>query len=172
MLIRSATFADIPSILGLERSASTAGHWSEEQYREALGRDGPERLVLIAEEVAEEESTTLAREEGQDSRLALTGFLVARHVAPEWELENVVVSASSRRKGTGTRLLNSLLAAARETNSEWLLLEVRESNASARCFYNKAGFEQTGRRKLYYAAPAEDAVLYRRKVSSAGESEP
>ncbi len=172
MRIRSATFADIPSILALERLSPTAGHWGEEQYREALGRDGPERLVLIAEEVAEEESTRSAGEDAQDSSCVLTGFLVARHVAPEWELENIVVSASSRRKGTGTRLLNSLLAAARETNSDWLLLEVRESNAPARGFYEKAGFEQTGRRKLYYAVPAEDAVLYRRRVPAAGKFEP
>ena len=171
MRIRFATFADIRSILALERLSPTAGHWSEEQYRQALGRDGPERLVLVAEEVAAEESTRLAGQGGQDSGFALGGFLVARHVAAEWELENIVVLASSRRKGTGTRLLNCLLAAARETNSEWLLLEVRESNAPARSFYEKAGFEQTGRRKLYYAEPAEDAVLYRRRVPAAGKSE-
>lgn len=172
MRIRSATVADIPFILALERQSATAGHWSEEQYRQALGRDGPERLILVAEEVAEEESTRSAGEGGHDSSLILIGFLVARHVAPEWELENIVVSASSRRKGTGTRLLNGLLAAARETNSELLLLEVRESNAPARSFYEKACFEQTGRRKLYYAAPAEDAVLYCCRIPAAGESQP
>jgi ribosomal-protein-alanine N-acetyltransferase len=42
-----------------------------------------------------------------------------------------------------------------------VFLEVRESNAAARCFYEKAGFVQTGRRKSYYTDPAEDAVLYR-----------
>jgi ribosomal-protein-alanine acetyltransferase len=158
--IRLAIFADIPSILALERQSASAGHWTEEQYRRALGRKGPERLVLVAEE----ESTILSgREAGQDSRLACLGFLVARHVAPEWELENIVVSASARRKGIGRRLLDGLLAAVRETNSEWLLLEVRESNAPAREFYEKAGFEQTGRRKLYYAEPSEDAVLYGRR---------
>jgi ribosomal-protein-alanine N-acetyltransferase len=89
------------------------------------------------------------------------GFVVARHVAPEWELENIVVAPAVRRRGLGQRLLDALLAAARETNSSSVFLEVRESNAAARCFYEKAGFVQTGRRKSYYTDPAEDAVLYR-----------
>jgi ribosomal-protein-alanine N-acetyltransferase len=57
--------------------------------------------------------------------------------------------------------LGALLAAARETNSSSVFLEVRESNAPARNLYEKAGFEQTGRRKSYYADPAENAILYR-----------
>jgi ribosomal-protein-alanine N-acetyltransferase len=38
---------------------------------------------------------------------------------------------------------------------------VRQSNTAAQNLYTKAGFEQTGRRKSYYANPIEDAVLYR-----------
>jgi [ribosomal protein S18]-alanine N-acetyltransferase len=89
------------------------------------------------------------------------GFLVARHVASEWELENIVVAPLARRKGLGQQLLDALLVAARETNSSSVFLEVRESNAAARCLYEKAAFEQTGRRKSYYTDPVEDAVLYR-----------
>jgi ribosomal-protein-alanine N-acetyltransferase len=85
---------------------------------------------------------------------------VARHLAAEWELENIVVASSVRRMRLGQRLLDALLTAARETNSSSVFLEVRESNASARSFYEKAGFKQTGRRKSYYANPAEDAVVY------------
>ena len=42
-----------------------------------------------------------------------------------------------------------------------MFLEVRESNAAARTLYEKAGFEQTGRRHSYYTSPLEDAILYR-----------
>jgi ribosomal-protein-alanine N-acetyltransferase len=38
---------------------------------------------------------------------------------------------------------------------------VRESNQAARALYIQLGFEESGRRKLYYANPQEDAVLYR-----------
>ena len=92
------------------------------------------------------------------------GFLVAHHVAAEWELENIVVSAKSRQKGIGGHLLEALFSRARETNSEELFLEVRESNTAARSFYERHGFQQVGSRKSYYNAPSEDAILYRRKV--------
>ncbi len=70
----------------------------------------------------------------------------------------------ARQKGIGKRLFESLLAAARETNSSSVFLEVRESNAAARTLYEGVGFEPTGRRKSYYTDPIEDAVLYRRTV--------
>jgi ribosomal-protein-alanine N-acetyltransferase len=57
--------------------------------------------------------------------------------------------------------MDALLSAARETNSDSVFLEVRESNVAARSLYEKAGFEQEGRRKSYYTNPMEDAVLYR-----------
>ena len=144
MNIRRATLADIPSMMHLDRQSPTAAHWTGEQYRPAFQGEGPDRLLLVAE-----------------SSLDILGFLVARHVAPEWELENIVVTLPTRRKGLGKRLLNALLSAARETNSDSVFLEVRESNAAARTLYEKAGFEQTGRRKSYYTNPVEDAVLCR-----------
>jgi ribosomal-protein-alanine N-acetyltransferase len=143
--------------MSLERQCATAAHWTEAQYREAFQRERMERLVLVAEA-----SEPIAS--GPDAGRGVPGFLVARHLAPEWELENIVVAPSARRQGHGNGLLNALLAAARETNSASVFLEVRESNAAARTLYEKAGFEQTGRRKSYYTSPVEDAILYRRTL--------
>lgn len=98
---------------------------------------------------------------GSESGTGVVGFLVARHIAPEWELENIVIAPAARRKGLGKRLLDTLLARASETNSDAVFLEVRESNAGARAIYEKLGFQISGRRKSYYADPEEDAVLYR-----------
>ena len=111
--------------------------------------------------MAEDSLLIPATESGDGPSSGVVGFLIARHLAPEWELENIVVAHIARRKGLGKLLLNALLSAARETNSDSVFLEVRESNAAARTLYEKAGFEQTGRRKTYYTNPTEDAVLYR-----------
>jgi [ribosomal protein S18]-alanine N-acetyltransferase len=143
--------------MSLERQCATAAHWTEPQYHEAFQRERMERLVLVADA-----SEPVASDPGAGG--GVLGFLVARHLAPEWELENIVVAPSARRQGLGNRLLNALLAAARETLSASVFLEVRESNPSARTLYEKAGFEQTGRRKSYYASPVEDAILYRRAL--------
>jgi ribosomal-protein-alanine N-acetyltransferase len=145
----------------LERRSATAGHWTEEQYRQAFPSEAVRRLVLVAED-----SPTIApgREINSAAGTRPLGFLVALHLPPEWELENIVVDPTARRKGLGLQLLDALLAAARETDSSSVFLEVRESNAAARSLYEKAGFEHTGGRKSYYTNPPEDAVLYRRTL--------
>ena len=157
MKIRPATSDDIPAIMHLERASPTAAHWTEQQYSQLFRPGlGSERLVLVAHE--------------RDD-LALSVFLVARHIAPDWELENLVVAPHARRKGLGKRLLEALLERAGETNSESVFLEVRESNAAARALYEQAGFQQTGLRKSYYTNPLEDAVLYRRSIEAKPFSE-
>jgi [ribosomal protein S18]-alanine N-acetyltransferase len=148
--IRPASWNDISSLISLERQVPTAAHWTESRYRRLLHPSGTdvERLVLVAES-------------GAPWHEALAGFFVARHIASEWELENLVVASAYRRQGLGEQLLQRLLARARETNSESVFLEVRESNDGARALYEKTGFQPTGHRKSYYIDPSEDAVLYR-----------
>jgi [ribosomal protein S18]-alanine N-acetyltransferase len=138
-------------MIDVERASASAAHWTEQQYSQLFepAGIGPERLVLVVQEARDG---------------ALSGFLVARCVAHEWELENIVTAPQARRKGLGKRLLVALLEHARETKCEAVFLEVRESNIAARRLYEQAGFQQTGRRKSYYANPLEDAVLYRRSL--------
>jgi ribosomal-protein-alanine N-acetyltransferase len=161
MNVRPATLADIPSMMNLERECATAGHWTEQQYTQLfrVGEGGARRLALVAEAATNGES---GRQAMPPARQGILGFLIAHHIARDWELENIVVAPTARQQGIGTRLLNALLAAAHETNGRLVFLEVRESNSDARRLYEKAGFEQSGRRKSYYKDPLEDAILYRR----------
>ena len=134
-------------MLRLERSSNGAAHWSESQYQSLIGAKdaGISTLALVA---------------ACGGNPVVVGFLVARHLAPEWELENIVVAQEARGKGIGTRLMQQLLARAQQTKSHTVFLEVRESNAAAISLYGKLGFQQTGRRKSYYSNPVEDAILY------------
>lgn len=116
----------------------------------AASADGPERLVLAAEDA---------------STGKLKGFLVARRVDLEWDLENIVVAADARRRGVGRGLMEAFLGRAKQSNSAAVFLEVRESNLAARTLYERTGLRQAGRRKGYYTGPAEDAVLYRRNLN-------
>ncbi|HEY3615316.1 MAG TPA: ribosomal protein S18-alanine N-acetyltransferase [Candidatus Sulfotelmatobacter sp.] len=159
--IRPGTIADIPHVLDLERQSATGGHWTERQYSQAFQTDGPARLLLVAAEASSPPASGLISVKGS----GILGFLVAHHLAPEWELENIVVAPAARHRGIGKRLLETLLDAARETNSSAVFLEVRESNTAARTLYEGSGFEQTGRRRSYYTSPSEDAILYRRALA-------
>lgn len=159
--IRTARVDDIPLITELGLASATAAHWGEDQYRKAIqqAEGAPERLVLIAEGEsmgAHESKVGIPAQTGK--RNSLAGFLVARHVASEWELENIVVAPEFRGRGIGGHLLDVLLA--RATNGRSIFLEVRESNTSARRLYVKAGFRETGRSIGYYSDPPEDAILY------------
>ena len=148
--IRPATNADVPRVLEIEREASTAAHWAESDYRNALTAESPRRLILVAE---------------QDQHVE--GFLVARCAhAAEWEIENVVVAEAARRKGLGVSLLQSFLERihAQSPTSEKagvVHLEVRESNLAARRLYEKSGFSLDSKREKYYRYPDESAIQYR-----------
>jgi [ribosomal protein S18]-alanine N-acetyltransferase len=155
--IRNATAGDITEMLRLERSSNGAAHWSESQYQSLIG-------------AKDASISTLALVAACEANPVVVGFLVARHLAPEWELENIVVTPEARGKGIGTRLMQELLARVQQANSHTVFLEVRESNAAAICLYEKLGFQQTGRRKSYYSNPVEDALLYCKNLGQAAIS--
>ncbi len=140
---RKARPADALTMVGLERQAPTAAHWPESFYRGLFDEGAPERISLISED------------EGNPA-----GFLIARIAGSECELENVVVAEASQRRGLASGLVQELVRVARDRNVASIFLEVRESNAAARALYEKCGFALDGRRRSYYTAPVEDAVLY------------
>jgi len=157
--IRPANNGDIPAMIELEHKSPAAAHWSTQQYGGMFAnRDSerPERFILVVEEADEVRMETTS---GASHRLL--AFLVAHRIDNEWELENIVVAAESRRRGVGTRLLREFLHQARAKNGNTIFLEVRQSNHAARALYRKFGFVETGVRKGYYPTPPEDAILYR-----------
>ena len=79
-------------------------------------------------------------------------------VADEGQITNVAVSSEHRRKGLAKQLINEMITTAQERNLSVLTLEVRAGNLAAICLYESFGFQQVGRRKLYYEGK-EDALL-------------
>lgn len=118
---------------------ASAAHWTGEQYGNLVDRG----VVLVAEQAGK-----------------LCGFVCAQNVAGEWEIENVAVAAEFLRCGIAGALMGALIERAREARVSAVLLEVRESNLAARGLYEKHGFREAGRRRLYYKVPEEDAILY------------
>lgn len=151
MRLRPATAADIPTMIALERQSSGAGHWSRRQY---------EDLFKVAKDSQHTEPYVLVEEEDVGGGVGILGFLVARRIDAEWELENIAVAEQARRKGIASRLLGELISYARSARGTAIFLEVRESNQSARGLYHKLGFRENRVRKNYYSNPAENAILY------------
>jgi ribosomal-protein-alanine acetyltransferase len=131
----------------LERRSETAAHWSAAQYEALFAANARERIALIAAEESPE--------------APIRGLLVARCLDDEWEIENVIVDESHRKRGLGSLLVQELLEEARKAGVGSIILEVRVSNLPALRLYENIGFKQEGRRKNYYNRPVEDALLYR-----------
>lgn len=142
--LRPATPADLPAMMALEKHSATAAHWSAEQYEALFRPSKPDRIALLLQEESN-----------------LQGFVSARVVEGEWEIENIAIAGPARRRGLGTRLLGELLDLARAQDARAVFLEVRESNRAARALYEKWAFVESGRRPKYYQDPEEDAILYR-----------
>ena len=87
------------------------------------------------------------------------GYVGLMYVLDEGYISNVAVHPEARRQGIGDALIDALAAKAAELELAFLTLEARESNAPAIALYAKHGFHPVGKRKNYYDAPKEDAVL-------------
>ena len=142
--MRSAIAADIPLIIELERESPTAAHWSLGHYKALFSEAQRLRRAWVIE-----------------SETTPAGFLIARRVVNEWEIENILVAPAARRRGLASQLMGTFLATARGERAEAVFLEVRDSNQPARALYEKLGFHKTGRRLGYYDNPREDALTYR-----------
>ncbi len=95
----------------------------------------------------------------RDECEAIVGYLLLSLAADEAEIVTVAVRPSLRRRGIAATLLKEALSCARDNGASHCYLEVRESNLAAQRLYEKMGFVVVGRRKMYYSAPEEDALV-------------
>ena len=147
--IRAASTADLDAIARIE-SASFADPWPRRAFQAHL-RD----VFLVAESARD-----------------VAGYVVARLMGDEAEILNVAVRPDARGGGIGRALLDGVLDGLKELQAAAVFLEVRVSNAAARRLYEIAGFTEVGRRRGYYSAPVEDALILRRDFQPFSSHQP
>lgn len=135
-VIRSATPADAPLLLQIEKQSFSNPNWDLEGFF---------RYSCV---VAEVEGTVAAFLVSHETFPALDG------APPEREILNLAVAPKYRGMGIARALLKHELSP-RAT----YFLEVRESNLAAQALYRKCGFIETGRRLGYYEFPNEAAIV-------------
>ena len=77
------------------------------------------------------------------------------------DLLTIATVPAVRGRGIASLMLTELVSTAREMSCPDVLLEVRQSNETAQRLYTRHGFVPIGRRRRYYQAPPEDAVVMR-----------
>lgn len=88
----------------------------------------------------------------------VVGYINARTMYDETDINNVAVSPLYRKRGIGEKLVRHLCDKEQDSITK-INLEVRLSNCNAIHLYTKCGFEKTGERKNFYEHPVETAVL-------------
>lgn len=117
----------------------------------------PWRRQHIADAVELDVGVALGAVDGDEERIV--GFALGWVAADEAELANIAVDEGWRREGVGARLLTRFAREVARRGAARIWLEVRESNAPARRFYEGYGFARVGRRHGYYEDPVEDALV-------------
>ncbi len=100
-----------------------------------------------------------ARKDEGGNDVGIVGYIVARLVAGEVHINNVAVRDAFRRRGIGNVLLGRIVDHARREGGLVAFLEVRAGNIAAQALYRKCGFRPVARRRNYYSAPVEDALV-------------
>lgn len=112
--------------------------WSEKSFREEAENNIARYFV--------------AKEDGK-----IIGYGGFWCTVDEGQITNIAVLPQYRKRGIASRLLESIIAEAKEF--ERLVLEVRESNSAAIALYEKFEFKKVGMRKNFYHSPTENAII-------------
>ncbi len=87
------------------------------------------------------------------------GYVGISCILDEGYITNVAVFPEERNRGVATAILEHIFRLAEEIRLSFVSLEVRQSNSGAIALYEKLGFLTEGRRKNFYTAPKEDALI-------------
>ena len=122
--------------------------------------------AMLAEELYNDTASFIVAE-GED--WSVLGYAGLHVILDEGYIDNVAVRPDCRRQGIADRLLD-VFCRFGEEKLAFLTLEVRPSNEAAVALYRKHGFQEAGRRRDYYEAPKEDALLLTRQFGRKEES--
>lgn len=147
IVIEPMTEHDLLEVVEIEENSGLS-HWGWDAYHTEL-RSQTNSIMLVAR----------SSDNSQFAEPRVIGFIVARQIAEEIHVNNVAVRPHFRRQGIARRLLQAVLASGLRMKARQAVLEVRAGNQPAQALYRVCGFEVVGRRRRYYAAPLEDALL-------------
>lgn len=179
--LREMRAGDLDAVAALEAELFGGEAWSPVLLRAELaaaqGREADRRYVVVeggdgsADSADSADSARTADSAGcAEASRAILGY------AGLWfgdgrgnaDLLTIATAARARRLGLARAMLAHLIDRARDAGCGAVLLEARASNGAAQALYRSLGFAPIGRRRRYYSAPAEDAVVMRLVLGGPG----
>jgi ribosomal-protein-alanine N-acetyltransferase len=148
--IRDIRQEDIPSVAAIE-AVTSFQPWSAEDLAVHIAKQGAINAAAILD------------------TSDIAGFVCCQCAADEMEVHKLAVDRRLRRRGIGEKLLTYAIGRAQSAGILSVHLEVASQNDAAAGLYAKLGFVETYRRKGYYAAGRDDAIVMSLKIISPNE---
>lgn len=143
----------LPELVQLEQHIMGSEAWSQALYADELGRRDRTWWVCETQNAACGEAGPV-----------LIGYAGGMVIDGDLQIFKVGVDPQHRRQGIARQLLTRVAADARNLGAETCSLEVRQSNAGARAFYEGLGLQDIGKRPRYYS-DGEDARILKGLVA-------
>lgn len=112
----------------------------------------PRSLTALEEEIGNPLSIFIAATKDE----VVIGYAGMHLICGEGYIDNIAVLKEYRRQGVARELVNKL----KDFVTEFLSLEVRQSNLGAIELYKTLGFEEQGKRRGFYTNPDEDGLIF------------
>ena len=129
-----------------ELDSNTISLWSKKQWASEFKKEGTKIFGLLIKKL-------------------VIGICVFQVVLDEAQISYFVVNQEFRKKGFGSYLMSYLIKKCEKLNLKKLLLEVSQSNITAKRFYNRFDFSTVGIRKNYYK-DGSHALLKEKKLTT------
>lgn len=141
------TPGDIEAVLPMEQALFGEESWSRQMLEGELAEQPRSRYYVVA-----------------DDEGVITGYAGLMVAGAQADVLTIAVAAGRWGLGTGSALLEALLAEAQRRGCTEVFLEVRIDNTRAQRLYRRYGFTQIGVRKGYYQPSGTDALVMRRDL--------
>ena len=166
--LREMAAGDLETVARLEGELFGAEAWSLDLLAAELaashGHRADRRYVIVESDASDGADDTADRAAGAGPNgPRILGYAGLYHAGglTSADLLTIATIPAARGRGIASLMLTELVSTAREVGCPDVLLEVRQSNEAAQRLYTRHGFVPIGRRRRYYQAPPEDAVVMR-----------
>lgn len=163
--LREMTEEDLDTIARLEGELFGAEAWSRGllnlELEASRGPQADRRYVVV--EADDIDGADVSGVKTGSNRPRLLGYAGLYHASglTSADLLTIATIPVARGRGVASLMLTELVSTAQQAGCPDVLLEVRQSNEAAQRLYTRHGFVPIGRRRRYYQAPPEDAVVMR-----------
>ena len=163
--LREMTEEDLGTIARLEGKLFGAEAWTRGllnlELEASQGPQADRRYVVVESEDADDAASPGAGAGLNGPRLLGYAGLYHASGLTSADLLTIATIPVARGRGVASLMLTELVSTAQQAGCPDVLLEVRQSNEAAQRLYTGHGFAPIGRRRRYYQAPPEDAVVMR-----------